>query len=162
MVMGTDKNKHNKKTGSEIERSNERIAETQEVFTPMKMCEEMVQMISLEKRMNPNSKFLDNSAGSGNFILALKKELLNYHSEEHILNNMLYAVELMEDNHKELCERVGVPVNHPHYVCADALTYDYSFGELVKLESQLGKVKKPKSYSPPPKNNEPSQARLFL
>jgi hypothetical protein len=160
--MGTDKNKHNKKTGSEIERSNERIAETQEVFTPMKMCEEMVQMISLEKRMNPNSKFLDNSAGSGNFILALKKELLNYHSEEHILNNMLYAVELMEDNHKELCERVGVPLDHPHYVCADALTYDYSFGELVKLESQLGKVKKPESYSPPPKNNEPSQARLFL
>ena len=101
--MVTDKNKHNKKTGSTIERSDERIAETQEVFTPMEMCEEMVQMISLEKRMNPNSKFLDNSAGSGNFILALKKELLNYHSEEHILNNMLYAVELMEDNHKELC-----------------------------------------------------------
>ena len=160
--MGTDKNKHNKKTGSEIERSDERIAETQEVFTPMEMCEEMVQMISLEKRMNPNSKFLDNSAGSGNFILALKKELLNYHSEEHILNNMLYAVELMEDNHKELCERVGVPLDHPHYVCHDALTYDYSFGKLVKLESQLGKVKKPESYSPPPKNNEPSQAKLFL
>jgi len=160
--MGTEKNKHNKKTGSEIERSNERIAETQEVFTPMEMCEEMVQMISLEKRMNPNSKFLDNSAGSGNFILALKKELLNYHSEEHILNNMLYAVELMEDNHKELCERVGVPLDHPHYVCHDALTYDYSFGKLVKLESQLGKVKKPESYSPPPKNNEPSQAKLFL
>ena len=132
--MGTDKNKHNKKTGSEIERSDERIAETQEVFTPMEMCEEMVQMISLEKRMNPNSKFLDNSAGSGNFILALKKELLNYHSEEHILNNMLYAVELMEDNHKELCERVGVPINHPHYVCDDALTYDYSFGQPVGLE----------------------------
>jgi len=162
MVMGTEKNKHNKKTGSEIERSDERIAETQEVFTPMEMCEEMVQMISLEKRMNPNSKFLDNSAGSGNFILALKKELLNYHSEEHILNNMLYAVELMEDNHKELCERVGVPLDHPHYVCHDALTYDYSFGKLVKLESQLGKVKKPESYSPPPKNNEPSQAKLFL
>ena len=160
--MGTEKNKHNKKTGSEIERSDERIAETQEVFTPMEMCEEMVQMISLEKRMNPNSKFLDNSAGSGNFILALKKELLNYHSEEHILNNMLYAVELMEDNHKELCERVGVPLDHPHYVCHDALTYDYSFGKLVKLESQLGKVKKPESYSPPPKNNEPSQAKLFL
>jgi hypothetical protein len=160
--MGTDKNKHNKKTGSEIERSDERIAETQEVFTPMEMCEEMVQMISLEKRMNPNSKFLDNSAGSGNFILALKKELLNYHSEEHILNNMLYAVELMEDNHKELCERVGVPINHPHYVCHDALTYDYSFGQLVKLESQLGKIEKPKSYTPPPANNEPSQARLFL
>ena len=43
--MGTDKNQHNKDTGSNIERSDERIAETQEVFTPMEMCEEMVQMI---------------------------------------------------------------------------------------------------------------------
>ena len=28
------KNKHNQETGSSIERSDERIAETQEVFTP--------------------------------------------------------------------------------------------------------------------------------
>jgi hypothetical protein len=38
---------------------------------------------------------------------------------------MLYAVELMPDNHKEMCERLGVDINHPHYVCHDALTYDY-------------------------------------
>jgi len=132
--MDTDKNQHNKKTGSNIERSDERIAETQEVFTPMEMCEEMVKMIDLEKRKNSNSKFLDNSAGSGNFIIALKNDLLKYHSEEHILNNMLYAVELMEDNHKEMCERLGVSLDHPHYVCHDALKYDYSFGEPVGVE----------------------------
>lgn len=133
MAMGT-KNKHNKDTGSQIERSDERIAITQEVFTPMHMCEEMVQKIDIEKRKNPNSKFLDNSAGSGNFILALKNDLIKYHSEEHVLNHMLYAVELMKDNHEELCQRIGVPTNHPHYVCADALEYDYSFGEPVGLE----------------------------
>jgi hypothetical protein len=134
MGTGTDKNEHNKKTGSNIERSDERIAETQEVFTPMEMCEEMVQMIDIEKRKNPNAKFLDNSAGSGNFILALKNELIKYHSEEHVLNKMLYAVELMKDNHQEMCERVGVSTDHPHYVCANALTYDYSFGELIGIE----------------------------
>lgn len=134
MGMGTDKNQHNKKTGSNIERSDERIAETQEVFTPMEMCEEMVQMIDIEKRKNPDSKFLDNSAGSGNFILALKNELVKYHSEEHVLDNMLYAVELMADNHQEMCQRVGVSTDHPHYVCADALTYDYSFGNLIGIE----------------------------
>ena len=132
--MGTKKNKHNIDSGSNIERSDERIAETQEVFTPMKMCEEIIQMIAIEKRKNPESKFMDNSAGSGNFILALKSELIKYHSEEHVLNNMLYAVELMEDNHKEMCERVGVSLDHPHYVCHDALTYDYSFGEPVGVE----------------------------
>ncbi len=128
------KNKHNIETGSTIERSDERIKETQEVFTPMDLVESMIDEIPLEILKDPESTFLDNSAGSGNFIVALKNRLCNYHSEEHVINHMLYAVELMEDNHKELCDRVGVSVDHPHYVCADALEYDYSFGELIGIE----------------------------
>lgn len=128
------KNKHNIETGSTIERSDERIKETQEVFTPMDLVENMIDEIPLDILKDPESTFLDNSAGSGNFIVALKNRLCNYHSEEHVINHMLYAVELMEDNHKELCERVGVSVDHPHYVCADALEYDYSFGELIGIE----------------------------
>lgn len=128
------KNKHNIETGSTIERSDERIKETQEVFTPMDLVESMINDIPEEMLKDPASTFLDNSAGSGNFIVALKNKLLQYHSEEHIVNHMLYAVELMEDNHRELCERVGVSTDHPHYVCADALEYDYSFGELIGIE----------------------------
>ena len=136
--MGQDiKNKHNKETGSNIERSDERIAETQEVFTHPKLCKEMVERIPLEVRKNPDSKFLDNSAGSGNFLIALRDELVKYHTLDHVLDNMIYAVELMEDNHKELCERVGVPTTHAHYVCGDALTYDYSFGEPVGVLSYM-------------------------
>jgi hypothetical protein len=67
--------------------------------------------------------------------LALQTELLKYHELSHINDNMLYAVEYMEDNHAELCKNVGVPVDHPHYVCANGLEYDYSFGEPVGLES---------------------------
>lgn len=128
------KNKHNIETGSTIERSDERIKETQEVFTPMDLVENMIDEIPLDILKDPESTFMDNSAGSGNFIVALKNRLCNYHSEEHVINHMLYAVELMEDNHKELCDRVGVSVDHPHYVCADALEYDYSFGELIGIE----------------------------
>ena len=80
------------------------------------------------------STFLDNSAGSGNFLLALQAELLKYHELSHINDNMLYAVELMPDNHAELCKRVGVSVDHPHFVCANGLTYDYSFGQPQGLE----------------------------
>ena len=40
----------------------------------------------------------------------------------------------MPDNHSELCTRIGVSVNHPHYVCADALEYDYYFGEAIGVE----------------------------
>jgi len=128
------KNKHNIEVGSEIERSDERIKETQEVFTPMDLVESMIGDISLEILQDPDSTFIDNSAGCGNFLIALKNRLCQYHTEEHVLNHMLYAVEMMEDNHKELCARLGVPVDHPHYVCADALEYDYSFGELIGIE----------------------------
>ena len=95
----------------------------------------MVNEIPMDVIQNSQSKFLDNSAGNGNFIIALLNKLTEYHSREHVLNYMLYAVELMPDNHKEMCERLGVDINHPHYVCHDALTYDYSFGEPVGVEA---------------------------
>jgi hypothetical protein len=124
------KNKHNELLGSDIERSDERIDTTGEVFTPLELCEQMIDDIPEEQLKNPDSKFIDPTAGNGNFLVALKTKLLKYHTEEHILNEMLYAVELMEDNHKELCERLGVSTTHPHYVCADALKYHYAFNGL--------------------------------
>jgi len=129
------KNRHNETVGSNIERSDERINQTGEVFTPMELCREMVAEIPLEKLQDPSTTYLDNSAGSGNFVVALLEKLSEFHSKEHVLNEMLYAVELMEDNHKELCERIGVPTSHPHFQCQNALTYDYSFGEPTGLEA---------------------------
>lgn len=128
-------NIHNKAVGSFIERSKERIYDTGEVFTPMKLCYHIVSKIPLEKRKDPNSIFMDNTAGNGNFMVALRDELIKYHSLSHINDNMLYAVELMPDNHAEMCKRVGVSTTHPHFVCANALEYDYSFGESVGLEA---------------------------
>ncbi len=131
----SNKNKHNKSVGSSIERSNERLKVSGEFFTPLSLCSKIVNDIPLDTLKNPESKFLDNSAGNGSFLLALTIILKEYHSEEHIKDNMLYAVELMEDNHKELCKRLGVSVDHKHYICANALEYDYSFGEPVGLEN---------------------------
>ena len=136
----SNKNQHNLQSGSNINRSDERINSTGEVFTPMELCTEMVNEIPEHILKDPSSTFLDNSAGSGNFIVALQDKLKEYHSLEHINNNMLYALELMEDNHKELCDRVGVSTTHPHYVCHDALTYDYTFGELQGVEKYMGGV----------------------
>jgi len=111
------KNKHNKLTGSKIERSDDRIDTTAEVFTPLEVCVKMINEIPEDILKNPESTFLDPSAGNGNFIISLRNKLIEYHSEQHILNNMLYAVELMEDNHLEMCERLGISTDHPHYVC---------------------------------------------
>ena len=128
------KNTHNSIVGSDIERSDERIDLTGEVFTPMELCAEMVSELPQSVLQNAKSTFLDPAAGSGNFLLALQEELLKYHDLTHINDNMLYGVELMEDNHAEMCNRLGVSVDHPHFVCANALEYDYSFGEPVGLE----------------------------
>lgn len=121
------KNNHNISVGSSIERGDLRIHLTGEVFTPRILCDEMVNEIPESVIKNPKSVFLDNSAGSGNFLLSLQSRLLKYHSLEHINNNMLYAVELMEDNYLEMCQRVGVSSDHPHFVCANALEYHYEF-----------------------------------
>jgi hypothetical protein len=129
------KNTHNSTVGSDIERSDERIDLTGEVFTPMELCAEMVSELPQSMLQNAKSTFLDPAAGSGNFLLALQAELLKYHSLQHINDNMLYGVELMEDNHAEMCKKLGVSVDHPHFVCADATKYDYSFGEPVGLEA---------------------------
>lgn len=132
------KNKHNQSVGSSIQRDDDRINQTGEVFTPMELVYQMIDEIPTKILQNPKSTFLDNSAGCGNFLFGLLMELLVYHDKEHILNNMLYGVEFMADNHQELCERLGVPVDHPHFVCADALAYDYSFGEKVGIEQFFG------------------------
>ena len=112
------KNIHNKNTGSNIERSDLRIDATGEVFTPLKLCSNCVNRIP-----------------EGDFIIALRDKLKEYHSEEHILNNMLYAIELMPDNHAEMCGRLGISTTHPHFVCEDALEYDYSFGSPIGVEA---------------------------
>ena len=123
----SSKNRHNQKLGSTISRSDQRIANTAEVFTPPALCDKMILGLPESVLKDPTSTFLDNSAGNGNFIVQLKNILMRWHSRDHVLNNMLYAVEFMEDNHKEMCERLGVSVDHPHYVCANGLEYHYRF-----------------------------------
>ena len=110
-----------------MSKSKERIKRTGEVFTPRELIDKLLAQIPEEKFRNPESTFLDNSAGDGNFLVALKDKLTQYHSEQHVLDHMLYGVELMPDNHALICERLNVSVDHPHFVCANALEYDYSF-----------------------------------
>ena len=127
-------NTHNNTT-STIERSDDRINETGEVFTPMELCHQMVSEIPQSTLRDPTSTFLDPSAGSGNFLLALQTELSKYHELSHINDNMLFGVELMEDNYHEMLDRLGIDESNPHIVCANALEYDYSFGHPTGLEN---------------------------
>lgn len=131
----------------EIERSQERIDQNGEVFTPPELVNEMLDQIPKETWKDPDKKWLEPACGDGNFLIAIKERLLKYHTEDHILNNMLYGVDLMEDNVMRTIERLygegeiqeytteddevrffthnGSLVKH--IVQADGLTYDYNF-----------------------------------
>ena len=69
------KNKHNNKVcGSQIERSDDRINETGEVFTPNELVERMVEETLHSSKtdwMGEIVTFLENSAGDGNFLVEL-------------------------------------------------------------------------------------------
>ena len=97
----------------------------------MELCHQMVSEIPQSTLMDKNSTFLDPSAGSGNFLLALQTELLKYHTLTHINDNMLYGVELMEDNYHEMLNRLGIEESNAHIVCADALDYHFLFDKAM-------------------------------
>lgn len=112
------------------ERGSSRVKQTGEVFTPIDLCIRMAKAIPMEKLKDPNATFLDNSCGDGNFLVALLKVLSKYHDEDHVLDNMIYGVDLMPDNVARAKERLGLEPGRPgwdHIVCADGLTYDYEF-----------------------------------
>jgi hypothetical protein len=111
-------------------RGQSRVKQTGEVFTPIDLCVKMIRQLPVEKLKDPNATFLDNSCGDGNFLVALVKVLSKYHDREHVLNNMVYGVDLMPDNVATAKQRLGLTEDMSgwhHIVCADGLTYDYEF-----------------------------------
>ena len=58
-----------------MSKSKERIKRTGEVFTPRELIDRLLSQIPEEKFQDPNSTFLDNSAGDGNFLVVLKERL---------------------------------------------------------------------------------------
>ncbi len=131
------KNKHNAKVGSTVDRSDDRIKSTGEVFTPMELVYEMLAGIPTDVLSDDTKTYMDNSCGSGNFLFGLLQVLTGEvtldghptysHNKQHVLDNQLFGVDFMEDNIKETRKRLGVPDTHCHFVWADALAYDYSF-----------------------------------
>lgn len=62
--------------------------------TPYALAAEMVAKIPEDIIKNPESKFLDPCAGVGTFGAALLERLVEYHSEEFIINEMIHMVEI--------------------------------------------------------------------
>lgn len=122
---------------SGVERDKLRIKETGEVFTPTPLVQEILDRLDSNVFRDPIKTFLDPSCGDGQFLgEILIRKLENNIPFEQALGS-IYGVDLMPDN-VELCrKRLLCGQEHLRHivekniVCADALTYDYSFGDPV-------------------------------
>ena len=128
---------------SGIERDRLRVKETAEVFTPTLLVQEMLDNLPQELFEDTTKTFLDPSCGDGQFLseVVIRKMERSGCTLEQALSTT-YGVELMEDNVKLCKERLAGPnptqeildILDKNIVCADALKYDYSFGEPMGIE----------------------------
>lgn len=91
-----------------------------EVFTPSYLIKDMLSQIPKHVWRDPNLKWLDPASGIGNFFLivflklneGLKSKIKNEKERKnHIINNMLYMVELNTKNVKTIKQIYGKNVN---------------------------------------------------
>ena len=91
-----------------------------EVNTPLSFVELMLSTIPQDKFSNPDLKWLDPCCGSGNFTIVLYFKLLDgleniipdiEERKRHIINKMIYMVEIQPDNIKILFTIFGSSAN---------------------------------------------------
>ncbi len=123
---------------SGIERDRLRIKETEEIFTPTELVQ---QSLDLFEQTNPgcfedpSKTFLDNCCGDGQFLSEVLIRKIEQGSSFDRALSTIYGVDLMQDNvelcrERLLCGREDLRhIVEKNIVCADALTYDYLFGE---------------------------------
>lgn len=101
-----------------------------EVFTPPELVNEMLGKLPLDVWSNTEYKWLDNSCGSGNFLVLVHGKLMSSLVKEipdpssrhkHIVENMLYGVDIQQENVSHTYERTGIK----HLACCNALEFDY-------------------------------------
>jgi type I restriction-modification system DNA methylase subunit len=109
-----------------------------EVFTPPELVNEILDQLPADVWQDPTKTWLDNSCGAGAFLIEVKRRLMvgltdwepdPIKREAHILDKQIYGVELQADNWRTCRQRLGLTPtgNDGNIVCADGLTYNYSF-----------------------------------
>lgn len=99
----------------------EAIQQFGEVFTPKNIIDKLLVEVEYS---DPNLKFCEPSFGDGRILLELKNRLLQYHSEEHIITNMLYGVEIQEIWYIFVVNLIN-PNGYKHnFICKSALNFD--------------------------------------
>jgi type I restriction-modification system DNA methylase subunit len=128
-------------------RTKERKKSLGEVFTPPELVEEILNQLPPEVWQDTTKTFLDNSCGSGNFLVAVLERLLQTDADPLNALARVHGVDIMQDNVDECRQRLKqkmfdaltnskpftvneLQVNEileRNIVCADGLRYHYRF-----------------------------------
>lgn len=117
-----------------VQRDTLRVKQTQEVFTPTAMVQELLDQLPQEIFCDPDQNYIDNSCGDGQFLSeALIRKVENGIDFETALSH-IYGVDMMQDN-VDLCrDRLLCGQEHLRHIvekniaCANSLEYKYTFG----------------------------------
>ena len=99
-----------------------------QVFTPFVLINKLIDKIPYSKMTDPNTKFLDPSAGMGGFLIVLYQRLMvslqkvipnDDKRRQHIISKMLFAIEITKNNVVRMKKIFGRNLN---VHCGDALT----------------------------------------
>jgi type I restriction-modification system DNA methylase subunit len=106
-----------------------------EVFTPTELVQQILDQFPISEFQDPSKTWIDHSCGNGQLLSEiLVRKLENGHDFEQALAT-IYGVEICEENVIQCRERLlcgQEDLRHiveKNIVCADALTYNYTFGE---------------------------------
>lgn len=134
---------------SGIERDALRVKQTEEIFTPTSLVQaslDVLESIHPDCFKDKNKTFLDNCCGDGQFLgEVLIRKIQNGIDFETALST-IYGVDLMEDNVTLCRDRLLCGQEHLRYivekniVCANALEYNYNFGEAEVFGNGLFKI----------------------
>jgi hypothetical protein len=118
-----------------LSRSEERMKQYGEVFTPVHLVLEMLEQLPKEI-WDEGKTFLDPTCGNGQFLAAVLIIKLSLGHKDPL--NTIYGVDIMEDNVYDCRQRLlnvvgdtdeNKSIVDRNILCKDGLTYDYSFEE---------------------------------
>lgn len=98
-----------------------------EVFTPPAIVNDLLEDIDYS---DPNLRICEPSFGDGRILLEIKSRLMKYHSEQHIIENMLYGIEIQQDWYDHALEELNAKAYNHNFHCCSALNFDGLFNPL--------------------------------
>lgn len=99
----------------------QRIRKFGEVFTPSQIIESLLENIDYS---NPDLKFCEPSFGDGRILKVIKNNLLKFHSEQHIIENMLYGIEIQEHLYSQVVKELNADKYHHNLYHGNALNFE--------------------------------------